>query len=99
MSRKVFLFFDTFVKLQVFQWNECAEGPALARRTSSAYERSGLVPPKGRSLRGKTSVRASFRGAFSARASSMPSHEAETNYNGKQYIKELDNAFLHKQKR
>ena len=30
--------------------------------------RSGLSPPKGRSLRGKTSVRASFRGTISARA-------------------------------
>ena len=90
MSRKVFLFFDTFVKLQFFRRNEGAEGPIQTRRTSSTYERSGLSPPKGRSLRKKSSVRASFRGAFSARASSTPSHEAETNYNGKQYVKELE---------
>ena len=54
MSRKIFLFFDSFVNLQFFRRNEGAEGPALARRTSSAYERSGLVPPKGRSLHEKS---------------------------------------------
>ena len=80
MSRKVFLFFDTFVNLQFFRRNEGAEGPALAMGTSSENTgKAPKVPPKQDGLQAHMSARAwcPRKGAHSMKKSpfALPSGE------------------------